>query len=159
MIRSRTISVACASALLAACGAGESADRGVPAVDPAPPADAAAVRAADAWVRAADRGAMTAAYLTLSNSGVAVDTVLGVVTDAAEAASIHQSSAVGGTMHMTRLMVLPIPVGTPVTLAPLGTHLMLEGLRRALRAGDSLSLRLVLASGDTLPVTAVTRAP
>jgi len=90
---------------------------------------------------------------------VMADTVVGIVTEAAESASVHETRQHEGTMHMAALPTVAVPAGTSVTLAPLGTHVMLLRLRRALRAGDTAAFAFVLSSGDTVPVRAVTRAP
>lgn len=157
MTRSRSIFVGCASALAAAaCGGGSDGD----AIDvAAAPAASLGVQVTEAWARPADSGATSAAYLVLANRGARADTVVGIVTDAAESASVHETRQHEGTMHMAALPSVAVPPGATVTLAPLGTHVMLLRLRRALRAGDTAAFAFVLASGDTVPVRAVTRAP
>ena len=157
MTRSRSIFVGCASALLvAACGAGPDGTAG-----DATAASAARVgiQVTEAWARPADSGATSAAYLVLANRGAWADTVVGIVTEAAESASVHETRQHEGTMHMAALPTVAVPAGASVTLAPLGTHVMLLRLRRALRAGDTAAFAFVLSSGDTVPVRAVTRAP
>lgn len=163
MIRLRKIFAVFASGVAAlACGGGADVDpsRGARATDDDPTVAAAVtLEAREAWARPADSGATSAAYLVLANRGTTADTVVGLVTEAAESAAVHQTMQHEGTMHMSALPVLPLPAGAEVSLAPLGTHVMLLRLRRALRAGDTVAIRLLLASGDTLPVSAVIRAP
>ncbi len=162
MIRLRKIFAVCASGVAAlACGGGADVDpaRGTRAADDGLTAAAVTLEAREAWARPADSGATSAAYLVLANRGTTADTVVGLVTEAAESAAVHQTMQREGTMHMSALPVLPLPAGAEVSLAPLGTHVMLLRLRRALRAGDTVAIRLLLASGDTLPVSAVIRAP
>ena len=163
MIRSRKIFVVCASAAaVLACGGGAegapAADARV-AVDGSSASAAVTVSAVDAWARPADSGATSAAYLVLANRGPTADTVVGVVTEVAESAAVHQTMQRDGTMHMSAVSAVPIPAGAEVSLAPLGTHVMLLRLRRSLRGGDTVAFGLRLASGDTLAVSAVTRAP
>jgi copper(I)-binding protein len=129
------------------------------AVTGAAAVSAATMAVMDAWARPADSGATSAAYLVLANRGATADTVVGVVTEAAESAAVHQTMQHEGTMHMSAVSTLPIAAGAKVSLAPLGTHVMLLRLRRPLRAGDTVTFGLALASGDTLLVSAVTRAP
>ena len=161
MIRSRKICAVCASAIALACGGGDrpSGDGPRVAVTGAAAASSVTLAVTDAWARPADSGATSAAYLVLANGGTAADTVVGVVTEAAESAAVHQTTQHEGTMHMSAVSTLPIPAGAEVSLAPLGTHVMLLRLRRPLRAGDTVTFGLLLASGDTLRVAAVTRAP
>ena len=161
MIRSRKICAVCASAIALACGGGDrpSGDGPRVAVTGAAVASSVTLAVMDAWARPADSGATSAAYLLLANGGTTTDTVVGVVTEAAESATVHQTTQHEGTMHMSAVSTLPIPAGAEVSLAPLGTHVMLLRLRRPLRGGDTVTFGLLLASGDTLRVAAVTRAP
>ena len=161
MIRSRKICAVCASVVPLACGGGDrpSGDGARVAITGAAVASSVTLAVMDAWARPADSGATSAAYLLLANGGTTTDTVVGVVTEAAESATVHQTTQHEGTMHMSAVSTLPIPAGAEVSLAPLGTHVMLLRLRRPLRAGDTVTFGLLLASGDTLRVAAVTRAP
>ena len=159
MNRLRTTCVACASALLlTACGGGETADDAA-ASSPRPSPGTAAITVVDAWARPAERGANTAAYLTLVNATAMPDSVTGVSTPLAESASVHETMQHDGMMHMQAVAALRLPASDTVHLAPLGTHVMVMHLARALVVGDTLPLTLVLGSGATLPVSAVIRAP
>lgn len=159
MNRLRTTCVACASALLlAACGGGDvAADEGASPLVAV--TDAAAVIVVDAWARPAERGANTAAYLTLVNATAMPDSVTRVSTPLAESASVHETTQHDGMMHMQAVAALRLPAGDTIHLAPLGTHVMVMHLGRTLTVGDTLPLTLVLGSGATLPVSAVIRAP
>jgi len=161
VIQSRMICAVCASVVALACGGSDrpSGDFARMEVTGSAAASAPTMVAMDAWARPADSGATSAAYLVLANRETTADTVVGLVTEAAESAAVHQTMQREGTMHMSALPVLPLPAGAEVSLAPLGTHVMLLRLRRALRAGDTVAIGLLLASGDTLPVSAVIRAP
>jgi len=161
VIQSRKICAVCASVVALACGGGDrsSGDFARMAVTGSAAASAPTMVAMDAWARPADSGATSAAYLVLANRGTTADTVVGVVTEAAESATVHQTMQHEGTMHMSVVSTLLIPAGAEVSLAPLGTHVMLHRLRRPLRAGDTVTFGLALASRDTLLVSAVTRAP
>ncbi|MEY4008373.1 MAG: hypothetical protein RLZZ467_1440 [Gemmatimonadota bacterium] len=161
MIQSRKICAVCASVVALACGGGDrpSGDFARMEVTGSAAASAPTMVAMDAWARPADSGATSAAYLVLANRGTTADTVVGVVTEAAESATVHQTMQHEGTMHMSVVSTLLIPAGAEVPLAPLGTHVMLLRLRRPLRAGDTVTFGLALASRDTLLVSAVTRAP
>ncbi|MBM3885269.1 MAG: copper chaperone PCu(A)C [Gemmatimonadetes bacterium] len=163
MIPSRKIFAVCASGFtMVGCGGGAEV---APAADARVADDGSSIESVvtvsvrDAWARPADSGATSAAYLVLANRGTTADTVVGVVAEAAESAMVHQTMQHEGTMHMSALPALPVPAGDEVSLAPLGTHVMLLRLRRPLRVGDTVAFGLLLASGDTLAVSAVTRAP
>lgn len=148
--------VACVSALaLAACG--PSAE---PEVQQAPPpAPTAILSVRDAWARAADSGAMTAVYFTVENTAAVSDTMSGVRTDAAEEAGLHMSMQSNGMMHMAPLRTLPVPAADSVLFRPMGAHVMLTRLTRALAEGDTVQVTLEFVSGQSLEVRAGVRKP
>ena len=67
-----------------------------------------------------------------------------------------------GTMKTRPLTGLDLPQGKPVTLAPGGYHVMTMGLKAPLKAGDVVTIQLVVedAQGkrETVDVKAVARA-
>ncbi len=125
------------------------------------PADAptARIEAHRAWARTADSGSLTAAYLVLTNSGDAADTLKGVRSDVALDASMHVSINRGSTVQMVPVGALPVRPGDSLVMQPLGTHVMLTGLRQSLQAGDSIPLLLEFASGTSLAVRLDVRRP
>lgn len=166
MSRLRTTFVACASALgLAACGRGDVAPASAESASATARPEAttveatAAVVVVDAWARPADRGANTAVYLTVVNATTARDSVTGVSTTLAESASLHESVQQGGMMHMRSVRALVISAGDTLRLAPLGAHVMVMHLTRALAVGDTLPVVITFGSGRALDVSAVVRAP
>ena len=114
----------------------------------APTASAIAVR--DAWARETAPGQTSgAAYFTIVNMGSEGDTLVSVTTPAASMAMVHGSSNSNGVMAMRMMADLPVPGSATVSLAPLGTHVMLTGLSAPLHAGDRLPLTLRFArAGD-----------
>ena len=147
--------VACVSTLvIAACG--PSAE---PRVEVAPPAPASRLSVTEAWARAADSGAMTAVYFTVENRADVPDTLTSVRTGAAEEVGLHMSMEQDGLMHMVPLRALPVPAQDSVLFRPLGAHLMLTRLTRALAAGDTVSVTLEFDSGTSIEVRADVRKP
>ncbi len=113
-------------------------------VDPA----AAQVRAgplalSDLTVRASI-GAVpnTAGYLTVANSGRTADRLVAASCTCAARVEMHQTSSAGGVARMTQTTGFAVPAGGRLTLAPGGGHLMLLGLTRPLRDGETVRLRL-----------------
>ena len=119
----------------------------------APPA----LSAQDAWIRATPGVDVAAAYLTLHNGGTQPVVVSGVSSADAAAAMIHATAIVNGqsTMRPHELRIAP---GETVRLTPGGVHIMLQGLKRPLAAGDEVALVLLLQGGGSLAVTAHVRA-
>jgi len=119
VIRLRKIFAVCASGVAAlACGGGADVDpaRGTRAADDGLTAAAVTLEAREAWARPADSGATSAAYLVLANRGTTADTVVGLVTEAAESAAVHQTMQREGTMSSSAMPPLrPTPkiIDTP----------------------------------------------
>ncbi len=113
-----------------------------------------------AWARTADSGTVTAVYLTLVNGERAPVFLFAASSPVAETVTLHETMAMNGMVHMMPLdSALVNAGGDSLVLAEGAKHLMVNGLRRALAAGDSLPIVLTFAGGRTLPVMAVVRAP
>lgn len=119
---------------------------------------AAPLQASDAWLRATPGTQVAAAYLTLTNSGTQPLTVTGVQCPLAAQAMIHETQLSGTTSTMRPRESVVIAPGSSVRFAPGGLHVMLVGLKHALRAGDEVPLELLLSDGSKLAVTAHVRA-
>lgn len=153
---SRRIFVASASAVvltLTACGGDEARSAANAAQSSAP------LAARDAWSRAADSGATASVYFSLHNSAADADTLIGVSSDVAQETMMHVSMEHGGMMRMAHVTSLPVPARDSVAFQPLGAHVMLNGLRRALVAGDTIAITLQFSSGRTLGVRSGVRQP
>jgi copper(I)-binding protein len=95
------------------------------------------------WARATTGGSGNgAAYVTLTNTGSAPDRLIGVATDAANKAQLHQSLSEDGVMKMRPVTALDLKPGEKVELKPGGYHIMLLGLKQPLVAGQSIPLTL-----------------
>ncbi|BCZ87876.1 copper chaperone PCu(A)C [Thermus thermophilus] len=98
----------------------------------------------------------TAAYLTLENRGKLPLRLVGAETDVAERVSFHQDYREhrGGqvVLGMRPLPYLDIPPGGRVEFRPGKYHLMLEGLKRPLKAGEKVALVLRFQDGSRLKV-------
>ena len=83
----------------------------------------------DGWARATAEGQTAGAiYLTIDNKGGA-DRLVGVSTDQAAMAMLHENATVNGVSQMRMLDGVDVPANGQVALAPGGKHIMLEGLR------------------------------
>ena len=119
------------------------------------------IRTGSAWVRPAlAAGAASAGYLTIqSRSGG--DTLLGASSELATRVTLHSSTSENGIARMRALSDgLPIEEGETVKLEPGGNHLMLEQLKRPLKAGESISITLQFEqSGARRIVATVSNGP
>lgn len=98
----------------------------------------------------------TAAYLTLENRGKTPLRLVGAETPVAQRVSLHQDYREQREGHavlgMRPLPHLDIPPGGKVEFRPGRYHLMLEGLKRPLKAGEKVELTLRFADGTKLKV-------
>lgn len=104
-------------------------------------AQTGSIEITDAWARATP-GIMEngAAYLTIRSA--AADQLIGAATPIAKNAGPHEMTSDSGIMRMRPLAAIDLPAGRPVTLRPGAVHIMLQGLDRPLRAGESFPLTL-----------------
>jgi len=102
------------------------------------------------WIRATPPGATAAAaYLVITNSGTVDDHLLQAHCDAAAEVMVHVTSLVNGVLEMGD-GALEVPAHGAARLVPKGSHLMLLGLKRPLRAGESVHLTLRFAHAGTI---------
>ncbi len=117
-------------------------------------AEQAGIHIDHAWSRAAMAGREGVVYLTITDTG-APDTLTGVTTPVAAEAALHRSVDDHGVMKMRPVGALPIEPGKPVTLAPGGYHIMLMGLKQALKQGDSFPVTLSFAKAGQVTTNAI----
>ncbi|WP_436532028.1 copper chaperone PCu(A)C [Actinoplanes sp. HUAS TT8] len=140
---------------LAGCG---SNDTTATSATPTPAASAATtLTIKDPWVKAADAGAMTAAFGVLVN-----DTDKDItVTAAASPASpmeLHEMTMKDGKMVMQpKEGGFVIKAKGSHELSPGGDHLMLMKPVKAIQAGDQVTFTLTLADGTAVPFTAIAK--
>lgn len=108
------------------------------------------VRVVEAWARATGPGQTTGAiYATIENRGGSADRLTSAATDRAAMAMIHQASNENGIARMRMVDGVDVPAGGRAELKPGGTHIMIEGLKSPLVAGERFDLRLRFArSGE-----------
>lgn len=98
----------------------------------------------------------TAAYLTLENPSNTPLRLVAAETEVAQRVSIHRDYREhhGGqvVLGMRPLPYLDIPPKGKVEFRPGKYHLMLEGLKRPLRAGEKVTLVLKFQDGSKLKV-------
>lgn len=136
------------------------------------------IRVEDAWARpAAPMGDMEssgsseggmehalvgtgAVFMLLANDGGGPDRLVGGATDVAEVVEIHETVVDDDIMRMQMLPDgLPVPARGDVLLKPGGYHLMLIGIKRELKPGDSFALNLEFEKSGTLTINPDVRGP
>ncbi len=107
-------------------------------------------------------GRVAAAYMTLVDTGGQGDRLLRAESDIAERVELHthiREQTPGGhvVMKMRQVPHIDIPAGGDTRLRPGGLHVMLIGVRRKLRPGDSFRLRLEFEKAGPVEITVPVR--
>lgn len=114
-------------------------------------AQAGEVQVEGAWARVSAPGVpVSAAYMTLKNTGRQTDTLVAAESPRAASVQIHSTSMDGGVMRMREVEGVAVAAGASVALEPGGLHIMLMGLSAPLAAGETLPLTLRFQSGKVL---------
>lgn len=151
--------VLCASLLflIQPVAAGHAAHRA--ATEPTP--GSAVAKAVSARVMAVPPGIReTSAFITLNNPGVRPLVLKAVRTPVAAHSMLmvtHRDPE--GRTGMKEVTRLNIPARGTLPMAPSGNHLMVMGLKRALKVGEKLPFTLTFSDGRTLKVTATAYKP
>jgi hypothetical protein len=83
-----------------------------------------------------------AVYVLIENRGPEADALLGASSDAAKTVELHETRQEGGVMRMRPLAAVEVPAGGRIEMKPGGQHIMLLGLTRDLRPGDTVTVRV-----------------
>ena len=120
--------------------------------------DAEALSLDGAWVKAADDG-MTAVFGELKNNTDQDITLVEAKYADAKMVQLHETEGdgSGGMSMQEKKGGFTIPAGQTLDLEPGGDHIMIMGLKKAIKPGEQISLDLVTADGDTVEVTAVAK--
>lgn len=103
-----------------------------------------------AWVRlGAVTGRPAAAYLDI-HGGPKPATLIGITTDGAVKAELHQSMQQGTMATMKPLAKVEIPANKVVKFAPGGMHVMFFDMNAAIKPGDTITLTLTFADGTRI---------
>ena len=112
----------------------------------------------DAWIRGIPPSATTtAAFMTIHNAGSDDAILKSADCEVAENVQIHTMEQVGEIMKMKEVSELRIPANGQAILAPKGYHIMLIGLVRPIKEGESIPLSLNFADRPTVVVDAVVK--
>jgi copper(I)-binding protein len=113
--------------------------------------------ATDAWIREAPPGAMSVAYVKLTNRGKQPLVLDGARSEDFGGAGLHRTEVDASGMARMREGTLPIAAGASAALEPGGWHLMLFDPARLLRAGDVVQVTLTCGKDElTVPFTVKT---
>jgi copper(I)-binding protein len=80
--------------------------------------------------------------MILRNGGATADRLIKAESDVAGAVELHKTTMEGNMMKMAPVDGILLPAQGQAELKPGGLHVMLIGLKRELKAGDKLKLKL-----------------
>jgi hypothetical protein len=98
-----------------------------------------------------------AVYVTIENYGGTPDALLSAATDAAGAVELHETINEGGVMRMRPLPKFPLSGGAKLEMKPGGHHIMLLGLTRDLKPGDTVKVTLTFEKAGRMTIEAPVR--
>jgi copper(I)-binding protein len=123
------------------------------AVSSTPHAQAPEVTAARGWVRLSPAGQATAlAGAVVENTSAYVVYVTAAETDVASRIELRDASKPDPKSQAVKF--IPIPAFGSLTMDAKGAHLVLSGLKRPLKAGESVALTLRTDQNLRIPVAA-----
>lgn len=149
--------------LLSACGA--------PAVQTAT-ATQNGIEILSPWVRATamksetgndsmhtDSGAVTGAFMLIKNGNAEADTLVSASSDAAEMVQIHETTMQDGVMSMGEVSGIEIPAEGMVELKSGSYHIMLIGLKRELKEGETVTVTLSFKNAGNIVIEIPVKMP
>jgi copper(I)-binding protein len=95
------------------------------------------------WTRATAPGAAVAGgYMVIRNAGVAGDRLVSASSPAAAKVELHVHINDNGVMKMREVRGYDVPAKSSFDLRPGGAHLMFVDIKRPLKEGDKLPVKL-----------------
>jgi len=138
--------------LLVACGHAMDTDNASTPRNTTPVARIQTLSISDAWVRSSPKGDNSAAYLTITNSGVA-DTLIAAKGDVAMTIELHTVTNANGMMSMHPAEGgVPIPANGTQMLKSGGFHVMIMGLTSDLTKGQTVQFTLIFQNAGSVVV-------
>jgi hypothetical protein len=93
-----------------------------------------------------------AVYVTVTNRGGSPDALVSAATDSATTVELHETVHEGGVMKMRPLPRFEVPAGGRLEMKPGGRHIMLLGLTRDLKPGDTVTVTVTFEKAGRMTV-------
>jgi periplasmic copper chaperone A len=121
-------------------------------------AKAGAIDISGAWSRPAPQGGNGVGYVVLANGGKA-DRLVSASTPVAGRVEMHESMVMSGKAMMhPRPRGIALPAGKTVALKPESFHLMMIGLKKPLKVGETVPVTLKFEKSGSVTVPFAVRA-
>jgi periplasmic copper chaperone A len=111
----------------------------------------------EAWMRPAGQGENGAVYFVIHNHSPQADELIGITSDIAAAAEMHESKMSGDIMQMNQVESVLLEAYAEIEFAPGGLHVMLVDLRNDLKVGDQIEVILHFKNFEDIKVTVPVR--
>lgn len=105
------------------------------------------IQVESAWARETFPGQVTG-MANISVTSKLAATLVAVTSTASKAVEIHSMTHENGMMKMREVKEIELPAGETVNLSKRGYHLMLVGLKRALKQGEKIPITLSIKTSD-----------
>lgn len=116
------------------------------------------IKANEVWAKPGIKGGNGAVYLVLHNDTSQADELVGASSEIAQIVELHKSEVdAQGVMRMLKQDTISLPANGKIMLQPGGYHIMLIGLKRDLRAGDTFQVVLKFKSHPDLTLQCAVR--
>ena len=116
---------------------------------------ASSIEINDAYVRATPPGLPnSAAFMQIENTTSKDISITKVSSPIAKFVELHAHDMKNGVMKMYQVKRITVPNHGKVSLQPGGFHIMLIGLHKPLKEGETVTFTLGLSNGDTKTITA-----
>lgn len=96
----------------------------------------------------------SAAFMTIKNTSDKKISLVTARNDSSAITELHTHGKKDGMMVMYNVEKIEIPAHGEALLKPMGLHVMLIGLNKQLKEGDTVNLELVFDNGESVKVAA-----
>ncbi|MDP2036350.1 MAG: copper chaperone PCu(A)C [Ignavibacteria bacterium] len=112
----------------------------------------------DPWIRPAAQGANSAFFFQIENKGDKADTLIAAKFAHSEVVELHETfKKDNDMMGMRAVKSVAIPAKGTVVFKPRDLHIMLIGLTKDVKLGDTYELKLVFKKAGEIKTKAIVR--
>ena len=112
------------------------------------------------WAPAAQKLSNSAAYMRLVDTGTAPDESVSAASPVAHKVELHVFDVENGVFGMHPVHAIEVSPGAAATvLRPGSAHVMLEGLKQLLKAGESFPLSLTFKNAGKVQIDVSVESP
>ena len=113
------------------------------------------VKIENPYARAAPPGqANSGAFMTFVNTGDVDHSVKSAASPVADTVELHTHTNNNGVMEMRQVPQIDVPAKGRTELKPGGLHIMLLGLKQAMKAGETAEITITFEDGSSTTVKA-----